>query len=369
MSKNRSAALLMAAILLAITFGCSGNGEKVEPKGPVSVVKGVTLEDVGESTVNDENEAVGTVRSINSSAIAARIAGTVSAVMVKEGERVAKGKLLLMIDAAESHARAAGARSAADEAGRGVEEAMARKRLAEATFARYSSLFSEQAVTRQEFDGKRMERDVARQSLARAKAGFNRAREESKAAGAIAGFTRVVAPIGGIVTGKSVDAGVTVFPGTPLLTVEEEGHYRLEAAVPESMMGSVKPGDQLRVAIDGIGVENGRVLEVVPAADPASRTFTVKVEIAAKGLNSGIFGRAYLPVGSHRGIMVPRAALREIGGVTSVWVVGKDNIARMRLVRTGRERGGRIEVLSGLSTGERIVVSGVGRVSDGVRIE
>jgi RND family efflux transporter MFP subunit len=359
----------MAAVLLAITFGCSGNGEKVEPTGLVSVVKGVTLEDVGESMVNDETEAVGTVKSINSSAIAARIAGTVSAVMVKEGERVAKGKLLLIIDATESHASAAGARSAADEAGRGVEEAMARKRLADATFARYSTLFNEQAVTRQEFDGKRMERDVARQGLARARAGFARASEEARAAGAIAGYTRVIAPIAGIVTGKSVDVGVTVFPGVPLLTVEEEGHYRLEAAVPESMMGRVKPGDQIQVAIDGIEVQSGKVAEVVPTADPASRTFTVKVDMAAKGLRSGIFGRAYLPAGSRRGITVPRAALKENGVLTSVWVVGKDNIARMRLVRTGRESAGQIEILSGLSSGERIAVSGVERVSDGARIE
>jgi RND family efflux transporter MFP subunit len=369
MSKNRAAALLMAAAFMAVISGCSGNGEKNEQKSPVSVVKGISFEVVGESTVNDETEAVGTVKSRNSSAIAARIAGTISAVMVKEGERVAKGKLLLIIDAAESHASAAGARSAADEAGRGVDEAMARKRLAEATFGRYSSLFSEQAVTRQEFDGKRMEREVARQSLARARAGFNRAREESRAAGAIAGYTRVVAPIGGIVTGKSVDAGMTVFPGTPLLTVEEEGHYRLEAALPESMMGRVKPGDQLRVAIDGIGVENGKVAEVVPAVDPSSRTFTVKVDIAAKGLRSGIFGRAYLPVGSHRGIMVPRGALKENGALTSVWVVGKDNIARMRLVRTGRESDGRVEVLSGLSSGERIAVGVADKIVDGAKVE
>jgi len=370
MSKKRTAAaLFMAAAFLTVTFGCSGKGEKGAPIGPVAVVKGVALESVSESTVADETEAVGTVKARNSSAIAARIAGTVSLVLVKEGERVAKGEHLLTIDAAESHASAAGARAAAEEAGRGVEEARARKRLADATFSRYSSLFSERAVTRQEFDGKRMERDVAQQGLARAEAGFTRAREESKAAGAMTGYTRVIAPIAGIVTGKSIDAGVTVFPGTPLLTVEEEGHFRLEAAVPESLMGKVKPGDQLRVAIDGIGTMNGRASEVVPAADPASRTFTVKVDIEAKGLRSGIFGRVFLSVGSRRGMMVPKTAIKEQGVLTSVWVVGKDSIARLRLVRTGRETYGRVEVLSGLSPGERIAASGVDKIVDGAKVE
>jgi RND family efflux transporter MFP subunit len=369
MSKKLAVVVLLMAAFLTATSGCSGKGEKGEPKGPVAVVKGVTLEDVSESTISDETEAVGTVKARNSSAIAARIAGTVSSVLVKEGERVSKGKHLLTIDAAESHASAAGARAAAEESGRGVEEARARKRLADATFGRYSSLFSESAVTRQEFDGKRMERDVARQGLARAEAGFTRTREEARAAGTMAGYARVIAPIAGMVTVKSVDSGMTVFPGTPLLTVEEEGHYRLEAAVPESLMGKVKPGDGLRVAVDGIGTMDGRVAEVVPAADPTSRTFTAKVDIEAKGLSSGIFGRVYLPVGSHRGITVPRAALKENGMLTSVWVVGKDSIARMRLVRTGRESDGRVEVLSGLSSGERIVVSGVEKIVDGAKVE
>ena len=370
MSENRAlAALFMAVVFLTIASGCGGKGEKAESKAPVAVVKGVILESAAESAVTDETEAVGTVKARNSSAIAARIAGTVSSLLVKEGERVAKGKLLLTIDAAESLAGAAGARAAANEAGRAVEEARARRRMADATFGRYSSLFSERAVTRQEFDEKRMERDVALQGLARAEAGFTRALEESRAAGTMAGYTRITAPLAGIVTGKSVDAGMTVFPGTPLLTVEEEGHYRLEAAVPESMMGKVKPGDQLRVVIDGIGTLKGKVAEVVPAADPASRTFTTKVDITARGLNSGIFGRVYIPVASRRGITLPRTALKEQGVLTSVWVVGKDGIARMRLVRTGRESDGRVEVLSGLSSGERVVVSGMEKVVDGAKVE
>jgi len=113
----------------------------------------------------------------------------------------------------------------------------------------------------------------------------------------------------------------------------------------------------------------GNVSEVVPVIDPASRTFTAKVDISGKGLRSGIFGRAYLPMGSRRGMTVPKIAMKEQGALTSVWVVGKDSIARMRLVRAGRIIGDQVEILSGISPGERIIVSGVEMVIDGAKVE
>ena len=362
-------ASVLAAVLLATGSGCTGKGPEGAPKGPPTVVKGVVLETVTEKAIPGEMEAVGTVRARNSSVISARIPGTVSSLQIKEGERVAKGKLLLTIEAAESQAGAAGARAAVEEARRGVDDVRARRRLADATFRRYSALFREQAVTRQEFDGRRMEKEVAHQGVGRAEARLLQAREEARAAGTMAGYTRITAPQSGIVTGKSVDVGMTVFPGTPLVTVEEEGHYRLEAAMPESLMGKVRPGDEARVVIDGIGVMKGNVAEVVPVIDPASRTFTAKVDISGKGLRSGIFGRAYLPMGSRRGMTVPKIAMKEQGALTSVWVVGKDSIARMRLVRAGRIIGDQVEILSGISPGERIIVSGMEKVIDGAKVE
>src|SRR5574340_736416 len=112
----------------------------------------------------------------------------------------------------------------------------------------------------------------------------------------------------------------------------------------------------------------GRVAEVAAAVDPASRTLTVKVDIGAKGLRSGVFGRAYFPVGVRQGLLVPKGAVVERGALTSVWVAGKDNIVRMRLVKTGQAVDDRIEVLSGLSAGERVVVGGAEKVVDGAKI-
>lgn len=361
---------LALAAGLVMTAGCSEKGKTGAGKEAAPVVTGVTLQNVTTGAIPEQIEAVGTVKARNSSSIAARIAGTVTGVHVREGDRVAKGKLLVTLEATEVTSGAAGARAGEEEARRGVEDARAREKLAAATFERYQKLLQEQAVTRQEFDVRRMEKDVAAEGVARAEARLAQAREGARSAGAIAGYTKISAPLVGVVTTRPVEVGMTVFPGMPLLTVEEQGHYRLEVAAPESLSGKVKTGDPVNFSIDGIGAGmSGKVAEIVPAVDPASRTFTVKVDVEAKGIRSGVYGRALFPVGSRPGISVQKSALVTRGALTSVWVVGKDNVARMRLVKAGQFLGDRVEILSGLSEGERVAVGGIEKVVDGAKVE
>lgn len=367
--RTANAIPLIAAALLALA-GCGGtkDGAKVG-ENPV-VVTGVATEKATLVSIPEGFEAVGTVKARNAAVIAARLPGTVTGVLVAEGERVGKGKLLATIEAAESAAQAAAASASAEEAVRALEEARARRRLADATFERYHNLFREEAVTRQELDNRRADREVAEQAVARAEARVAAAREGARAAGVVAGYTRVTAPLAGIVTAKQVERGMTVFPGTPLLTVEEEGSYRLEAAVPESHAAKVGVGSRVRVTIEGAGIAaTGKVVEVVPAADPASRTFTAKVDISGKGVKSGMFGRVFLPDGERKGILVPRGAVVERGALTSVWVVDAQNVARMRLVKAGALHGDRIEVLAGLAGGERVVTGGVEKMVEGARVQ
>lgn len=363
----RSYRAAVIPLLIASLLGC---GSKVEPaaqSAPV-LVQGATVAAVAAEQIPELQEAVGTVRARNSALIAARIAGSVSRVLVKEGDRVAKGELLLTLEAAESGAAAAGARSGVEEAARALEEARSRKRLADATFERYRRLFDEQAVTRQEFEVRQMEQEVANEGVARAQARLSQARQSASAAGTVAGYARVSAPISGVVLAKQVEAGQTVFPGTPLLTVEGDQGFRLEVAAPERLLGKVKQGDRVGISVEGAQA-TGTVSEVVPMVDPVSRTFTVKIELQGRGLRSGAYGKAQFASGARQGIAVPAAAVVERGALTSVWAVSPEGIARLRLVKLGRALGGRVEVLSGLSPGERIVVAGTDRVSDGVKVQ
>jgi len=353
--------------LMFVAAGCSD--EKQHQAAEVPTVTGVTVEKVSTAPRADFFSAPGTVRAAVTAPMAARIAGMVEGVHVHDGERVARGRLLVTIRSEETASAASGAEAGVEEAARGVEEAEARKKLAEDTYARFENLFKEQAVTRQEFDTRRTERDVAVQGLARAEARLKQAREQANAAGAMEGYTRIKAPFTGIVTGKVVERGATVFPGMPLLNVEEEGKYRFEASVPDTLSDKLRNGDTVSVTVDGVeGEIRGRIAEIAPVADPVTRTRLLKIDLEAKGLRSGVFGRATLPAGTGTGMSVPRKAIVERGMLTSVWVVNADSSARMRLVKTGRVGGGRVEIISGLAAGERIVTAGVEKVTEGARI-
>jgi len=360
-----------SAMTLALT-GCPGKGPETGPRqvAPAAVVTGITIETVKSGNLPETQEIVGTVRARTSAVVSTRIPGTVSILRVREGDRVRKGQLLVQLDARENQATAAGASAGSDEAQRGLDDALSRKQLADATFERYQRLFNEQAVSRQEFEVKQTERDLATQGVARAEARLRQAQAGARAAGTMADYTRISAPISGIITSKQADLGATVFPAQPLMTIEDEGSYQLELAIPESIAATVRPGSPVQVTLDAVGSPfAATIVEIVPSADPGSRTFTAKINLAQKGLRSGMFGRGVISLGSTvNGMLVARQAINVRGALTSVWVVDKDSIARMRLVKVGKVVGNRVEILSGLSDGERVVVSGSEKINEGVKV-
>jgi multidrug efflux system membrane fusion protein len=368
---GNSLALCLMVVLAA--SGCSSKKHDAEKKetAPATVVKGAVIETTKSVVMPETVEVVGTVRARTSAVVAARIPGTVSALMVREGDRVRKGQVLARLDAQENAAASAVAGAGIEEAQRGLDEAGTRKKLADSTFERYRKLFNEQAVTRQEFDIKQAEKDLAAQGVARAEARLRQALAGSRAALTIEGYTQIVAPISGVVTSKPADLGASVFPAQPLMTIEDESSYQLELAVPESLAASLKPGVTVQVALDAMDSRiAARIAEIVPAADPLSRTFVAKIALNRKGLKSGMFGRATISLGGAvNGLLLPKAAVVERGALTSIWVLDKDSIARMRLVKIGKTTGDKVEILSGLSDGERVVVGGVEKVSEGVKVE
>ncbi len=362
--------ILLIAALSAVGCSKKNDAEKAE-NAPVVVVKGVTLESVKNVAMPELLDVVGSVRARTSAVVSTRIPGSISVLRVREGDRVKKGQVLAQLDAQENQANAAVATAAIDEARRGLDEALSRKKLADTTFDRYQKLYNEQAVSRQEFDVRQTEKDVAVQGAARAESRLRQAQEGSKAASAMSDYTRIIAPISGIIASKQADLGATVFPGQPLMTIEDEGTYQLELALPEGVATKVKPGTPLQVTLDAIGSTfAARIAEIVPTADSASRTFTAKIALKQSGLKSGMFGRGSINLGTTvNGITVSKKAAVERGALTYVWTLDKENIARMRIVKVGRQTGDRVEILSGLSEGDRVVVAGVEKVTEGARVE
>ena len=170
-------------------------------------------------------------------------------------------------------------------------------------------------------------------------------------------YAKLAAPFSGVVITRTVEPGNLATPGAPLLTIEQDGLYRLEASVDESKLASVRVGQAVEVAIDALTANlNARVSEIVPSVDAASRTYIVKVDLpATPQLRTGMFGRAIFPLGVQKVVAVPLAALAERGQLQSVFVV-EDGVAHTRLVTTGRRAGDAVEVLSGLNAGEKVVL-------------
>ncbi len=209
-----------------------------------------------------------------------------------------------------------------------------------------------------------------KQALAR----IDQAKTDIAGAQLFAGYSRITSPINGIVTSRQTDIGQIAAPGAPLLTIEDDTSYRLEASVEESQIAVARIGEPVIVNIQALGNAEltGSVAEIVPAADAASRSFTLKIALPADGdkagLRSGVFGRARFIRGQKPTMIVPQSAVSIRGQLTGVYVVDGEGIAHLRLIKSGKTYGDGVEVLSGLNEGEQIITSGTERISDGDRV-
>ncbi|MFB3812837.1 MAG: efflux RND transporter periplasmic adaptor subunit [Terriglobales bacterium] len=362
-----------AMLLLALTGGATScSSDKPQAAAAPEVVRGVAVMTANLAAVPDYFEAVGTVRASESASLAAQIMGNVVAVNVREGDRVSRGQVLAVIDDAQPRAgleRAQAAVNASDHEAVAAESGHA---LASATLKRYQDLQAKKAVSPQEFDEVKARYDAAAARREMAKAGQAQAKAALAQAKTTMDYTRIRSPFDGVVTEKRVDPGALAAPGMPLLTIEKTGRFRLEATVDESSLRYVKAGETVPIQIDALGNTRleGKVVQIVPAADPGSRSFVVKVELPANAqVRSGLFGRAYFDRGKRESLVVPRTAVVDRGQLQAVYVLGQDKIAELRYVTLGRPQGDAVEVLSGLKPGDALVATPDTRDLSGKKIE
>ena len=157
---------------------------------------------------------------------------------------------------------------------------------------------------------------------------------------------------------KKVDAGTLVMPDTPMFSIEGTAGYRLETSVDESNIRAVGLGQRVPVSIEELTEHelSGTVAQLVPAADPGSRSFLVKIDLPrASGLRSGLFGRARFLHGTRSMILVPQTAVVNRGQLQGVYVLDANQIASLRFVTLGRSSGSQIEILSGIENGDMLL--------------
>ena len=348
---------LIAASLGALT-GCSGEKQvaAVEPEA----VTGVAVITVQSATAPDWIEAIGTVRAAQSAQIAAQTSGSVTEIGAHEGDRVQSGQSLATIDDTQQRAAVSQAEAMLAAAQREAAAAESDFALAEATQKRYQQLFDKRSVSPQEFDevkarfqAAEAHRDMARAGEAQAGAVLTQARTSL-------GYTQVRAPFDGVVTERKIDAGALASPGLPLFTLEDTQHYRLEVTVDEGDIRLVHAGESVPVLLDALGSSTlrGKVALIVPAADSASRSFVVKVEIPPDArVRSGLFGRARFPRGARTALFVPQSSILQRGQLRGVFTIDANRVAQLRYVTLGSASGDRVEVLSGLQGGEKLIAA------------
>jgi len=366
----------------AVWSGCGGESHpKAAGNAPAVPVQTTT---VSSQQWPDMYEATGTVRARTAVVLSSKIMAYVRQVAVQVGDRVREGQLLVTLDAQDldSNVRRAEAgeaevMSAIPGADNGVAGAKANLDLARSTFKRMEELASKKSISNQEFDeaSARLKSAEAAYEMARAKRSEldskrAQAEQEIRAATIMRDYARIAAPFAGVVTAKPVEPGNLAAPGAPLLTVEKEGAYRLEASVEESRLPFVKAGQTVDIALEALDRRfTARVSEIVPAVDAASRAYIVKIDLpAVPNVRSGMFGRAWFPLGARKVVAIPPQAMVERGQLQSVFVI-EDGVAHTRLVTTGQHRPDAVEVLSGLSEGERLVSPVPSGLMDGARVE
>jgi len=346
-------ATIAALGLVFVLAGCGGHEEASQAPAQRTVAARSIV--VAPDARAAYHAAPATVVATERAEVASRLMGYISNIAVVEGQAVTRGQRLFSVDPLDVQGQV-------DQARAGVAQAESAYIDAKADFERFGNLYKEEVVSRQQLDKAKLQHDLAAARLAQAKAGLGTASGQMR-------YATVTSPIAGVVTRKLANAGDLAAPGKPVLVVENAARLQIETNVPEDVLGRLKPGLLVPVEVDGVsGQIEGKVARISPAADPVSRTFLVKLDVAAQGLRSGAFARALFPAGESTTLAVPAAALVNRAGIDGVFVLDKNAVAQFRMVRRGAEVAGLVEIQAGLQAGERIVVEGADKLESGDKV-
>jgi membrane fusion protein (multidrug efflux system) len=334
--------MTLRLVLLALALAGLASCRRPPGRAPAADLPAapVTTARVESVALARHQPVAGTVRPAARATVSARVTGVVSGPLPALGAAVDAGAVLLTLGADEVRARLAQARAGLDQ----LDRELARER----------ALLERNATS---MENVRALEDRRRAAVA--------AVDE---AAVLQSYTTVTAPFAGVITRRQVEIGDLAAAGAPLLELEGTTRLRAEVAVPESLE-VLAPGADLAVEADGTPL-SGRLAEIAPAADPATRTRLAKVDLpAGAAVRSGQFVRVLWPAARSAALLVPATALTRFGQVEQVFVVTAANRAELRLVRTGGREGDRIIVLSGLSAGETVVTAPAPTLRDGQRLE
>ncbi|GAB6095252.1 efflux RND transporter periplasmic adaptor subunit [Desulfatiferula olefinivorans] len=360
----------LSAFLIGLVFlaACGSDGptdENIENQGPaVSATDQARLE-----TITQWYDAVGSIRPKTETVIEAQVPAQITKILITPGASVTKGDTIMLLDNRQYTARlesakqgVTAAQAAREQANQGLIAAEANLTQAQTEYDRIKHYFETQAATSQQLEQAKAafitaEAGVkqAKEAQTAAEAGINQARQAEKEAAIALGYTVITAPDSGVILKRMAEPGDMALPGKPLAVMRTSGSLRIEAYVREGLIGKVAGGTELGVDITTLGIRSqATVDEVVPYADPKTRTFLVKAQLPdIEGLYPGMYAKLLIPVMDRQVVTVPARAVQTVGQMELV-LVRENEAWKRRFIKTGAMLGDRVEVLSGLSGTETV---------------
>lgn len=331
--------------LAGVANGCGKKGPAAAGVAPGGMAVQVVAVEARREPLVETLSLVGTLLANEIVEVKSEIEGMVISLPFQEGQRVQKGDLLAQLDDSELDAS--------------LKEAEANFKLTEITYERNKQLFADKLISQQEYD--------------QSQAAFNASRATVERRRSELRHTRIYAPFEGIVGGRQVSPGQVINKNTTITWVVDLDRLKAEFSVPERFLGQIRTGQNLEIAVAAFATEKfpGEVYFIAPQIDPSLRTALVRAYIKNVDLKlkPGMFANLDLALRvKEDAVVIPEPALMPLGDRVTVLVVGKDETAQLRPVKVGMRTAGKAEIVSGLNSGELVIVEGTQKARPGGKV-
>ncbi|MBL7994924.1 efflux RND transporter periplasmic adaptor subunit [bacterium] len=349
---------LFAITALLASCGGSNTDTSRQPTLPKVGVHTITASEIPADFVY-----TGNIEGDRRVSLSTKIMGQIISMPFEEGSLVSSGQSVVKIKSDDITAKRGQVKA-------NLTEAQAALKNVEINYRRIKSLYESKSATKKEMDDVEMAYHMA-------KARVSSVEEMEKEVTDVMEYGDIVTPINGYVIKKTAQEGDMAVPGMPLLIIEDMTTLKINTRVPETEVHLFKKGDRVRVHIDALPETElkGTVDQINPAGNSASRQFEVKVllvdlkETQRNAIKSGMYARVTLEKGLTKTILIPQDAIMRRGQLEGVFIMSDNNTATLRWIRTGNHNGDRIEILSGLQEGEKIVITSDVKLLDGHKVE
>lgn len=303
----------------------------------------------------------GKIEAKNSVNLSTRMMGYITKINVKVGDKVKKGQLLLSINNSDLVAKRA-------QINARISEATAAFDNVKKDFDRFTALYKDNSASQKELDDMTAHFNMA-------KARLEGAKQMKSEINAQFSYANIRSPFSGVVTSKFVNIGDMANPGMPLLEVESPKSFQVKTLIPESEISQIKMGTKVDVLVKSLGKTiAGKVSEISTSAKNTGGQYLVKIALdkTSEKILSGMFTSVQFPIEKNSNtsslVLVSTDALIHKGQLSGVYTVSQSDTALLRWLRLGRTYGDKVEVLSGLTTDEKYIISAEGKLYNGAKI-